>query len=202
MIQLYAFPLSGNSRKVLLTLEEIGIDYQFEQINLMQGEQKRDAYLAINPNGKVPAVRDGELLLWESSAIMLYLAEKFPHSGLLPTDPLQRAKLYQWLTWQPGTYNPPLSALNAEMVFKPPGQQSPERIAELKATVEANNLIIDKQLGEKEYLLDTFSLADIVMLPHLSAAADRGCNLSTRIAVYLNRLQERESWQKVSTMAT
>jgi glutathione S-transferase len=200
MLELYAFPLSGNSRKAVLTLEEVGADYQYHQIDLMQREQKLADYLRINPNGKVPTLRDGDLLLWESSAIMLYLAEKFPDAGLIPADPIERGQLYQWLVWQPGTYNPPLSALNGQIKFTPADQQDPQLIAELRETIRLNSLIIDQALGEEPYLLGQFSLADIVMLPHLSAAADCGVTLPDRVQTYLQALQARPSWQKVSSM--
>jgi len=200
MLELYAFPLSGNSRKAALTLEEVGAEYQYRQIDLMQGEQKQSAYLQINPNGKVPVLRDGELLLWESSAIMLYLAEKFPAAGLIPTDLDKRGQLYQWLVWQPGTFNPPVSALNGQLMFTPADQQDPQAIQELRETIRQNTEIIGARLGDQPFLLGGFSLADIVMLPHLSAADDRGVELTTRMREYLQRLQNRPSWQKVSNM--
>ena len=200
MLELYAFPLSGNSRKAAIALEELGAEYQYHQVNLMQGEQKNPDYLAINPNGKVPVLGDGELLLWESSAILIYLAEKFPAAELIPTDPTLRAEMHQWLVWQPGTYNPPVSALNGQLLFTPAEQQDAQQIADLRATVAKNSDIIANRLGDQSYLLGAFSLADIAMLPHLSAAAERGVALSQQVIDYLARLQARPSWQKVSAM--
>jgi glutathione S-transferase len=199
MLELYAFPLSGNSRKAALTLEEVGAEYEYHPIDLMQAGQKQPDYLAINPNGKVPTLRDGDHLLWESSAIMLYLAEKFPAAGLIPTDPERRSKLYQWLIWQPGTYNPPVSALG-QLLLAPSEQQDPDLIKQLHETIRKNSEIIGTQLGEQSFLLGDFSLADIVMLPHLNAAVERKVELSANIQAYLERLQSRPSWGKVSSM--
>lgn len=199
MLELYAFPLSGNSRKAALTLEEVGAEYEYHSIDLMQGAQKQPDYLAINPNGKVPTLRDGDHLLWESSAIMLYLAEKFPTAGLIPTDSVQRSKLYQWLIWQPGTYNPPISALG-QLLLAPNEQQNPNLIKQLHETIRKNSEIIETQLGEGSFLLGDFSLADIVMLPHLNAAVERKVELSANMQAYLERLQSRPSWKKVSSM--
>jgi len=199
MLELYAFPLSGNSRKAALTLEEVGAEYEYHSIDLMQGGQKQPDYLAINPNGKVPTLRDGDHLLWESSAIMLYLAEKFPTAGLIPTDSVQRSKLYQWLIWQPGTYNPPISALG-QLLLTPNEQQNPNLIKQLHETIRKNSEIIETQLGEGSFLLGDFSLADIVMLPHLNAAVERKVELSANMQAYLERLQSRPSWKKVSSM--
>ena len=195
MLELYAFPLSGNSRKAALTLEEVGAEYEYHSIDLMQGGQKQPDYLAINPNGKVPTLRDDDHLLWESSAIMLYLAEKFPAAGLIPADPMRRSKLYQWLIWQPGTYNPPISALTGQLLFTPIEQQDPELIERHRETVRKNNQIIENELGERSFLLDDFSLADIVMLPHLNAAVERKVELSANMQAYLKRLQSRPSWK-------
>ena len=216
MLELYAFPLSGNSRKVALALEEVGAEYQYHQIDLMQGEQKQPDYLAINPNGKVPVLGDGDLRLWESSAILIYLAEKFPDAELIPSDPALRAEMYQWLIWQPGTYNPPVSALNGQLKFTPVAQQDPEKISSLRTTIAGNTEILgnrlNKQLGnqrgnqrgnqtaDQQYLLGDFSLADIVMLPHLNAASEGGVKISANMSEYLTRLQARPSWQKVSLM--
>ena len=199
MLELYAFPLSGNSRKAALTLEEVGAEYEYHSIDLMQGGQKQPDYLAINPNGKVPTLRDGDHLLWESSAIMLYLAEKFPTAGLIPTDSVQRSKLYQWLIWQPGTYNPPISALG-QLLLTPNEQQNPNLIKQLHETIRKNSEIIETELGKRSFLLDDFSLADIVMLPHLNAAVERKVELSANMQAYLERLQSRSSWEKVSSM--
>ena len=200
MLELYAFPLSGNSRKAALALEEVGAEYRYHQIDLMQAEQKQPDYLAINPNGKVPVLGDGDLRLWESSAILIYLAEKFPDAALIPSDPALRAEMHQWLIWQPGTYNPPVSALNGQLKFTPVAQQDPDQISALRTTIAGNTEILGNRLADQQYLLGAFSLADIVMLPHLNAAAEGGVKMSANMSEYLARLQARPSWQKVSTM--
>lgn len=99
MIDLYAFA-TPNSIKVLIMLEELGLDYQLHSVNIRQGQQKLPAFLQLNPNAKVPVIVDHDttntpLVLTESAAILLYLAEK---TGLLsPTDPALRAKLFEQL---------------------------------------------------------------------------------------------------------
>src|SRR5712692_4448878 len=78
MFTLYTAPLSGNGRKVHIFLEEVGAQYQLSRLDLLKGEQKSSEYLKLNPNGKVPTLVDDGFVLWESNAILLYLAEKFP----------------------------------------------------------------------------------------------------------------------------
>jgi len=102
-IQLYSFP-TPNGIKVSAMLEETGLDYEPHLVRFRQGEQKTPDFLALNPNGKIPAIIDPDgpggvpLPLWESGAILIYLAEK---SGrFLSTDPALRHQTLQWLTWQ------------------------------------------------------------------------------------------------------
>ena len=108
MLSLYTYPMSGNGRKVHMCLEEIGAQYEISRIDLLKGEQKNPDYLKLNPNGKVPTLKDGSFILWESNAILLYLAEKVPAIQLLPTDGHDRARVFQWLLFEQTTFRPPL----------------------------------------------------------------------------------------------
>ena len=100
MFTLYTAPLSGNGRKVHIFLEEVGAQYQLSRLDLLKGEQKSSEYLKLNPNGKVPTLVDDGFVLWESNAILLYLAEKFPQARLLPTGAQDRARVFQWLLFE------------------------------------------------------------------------------------------------------
>lgn len=97
MLTLYTAPMSGNGRKVHMLLEEVGAHYQLSKLDLQKGEQKNPDYLRLNPNGKVPTRVDGDFVLWESNAILLYLIEKFSAQALLPIGFQDRAHVFQWL---------------------------------------------------------------------------------------------------------
>ena len=193
-MQLYGFWRSGNTRKVRLCLAELGADYTFVVVDLASGAQRAPDYLRLNPNGVVPTLVDGDLVLWESSAILLYLAEKYPQAGLLPVRLDERARVYKWLVWQPATFNPPRQRLVAELA-RPPAQRDPAVIASLRGIIDRNLEILAEALGCNEYLLGRYTLADLVMLPHLAALRDADFALPGTIDRYLDRLAARPAWQ-------
>ena len=193
-MRLYGFWRSGNTRKVRLCLAELGVDYDFDVIDLAAGGQHAPDYLRINPNGLVPTLVDGELTLWESSAILLYLAEKYPHGGLLPQALGERARVYKWLLWQPATFNPPRQRLVAEMA-KPEAARDAQAIAALRSSIARKLEILAEALGGNDHLLGRYTLADLVMLPHLAALHDTGFALPGTVHRYLDRLAARAAWQ-------
>src|SRR5262249_49334642 len=138
MIKLHTFHLSTNGRKVHMALEEAKAAYEIVAVNLMKGEQKNPDYLKLNPNGKVPTLIDDGLVMWESIAILLYLAEKFPAAHLLPTAAADRARAFQWSVWQPTTFGAPASTLFRQMRFTPEGQRDQKVIDQAPAKVTKN----------------------------------------------------------------
>ncbi|MGH7287507.1 MAG: glutathione S-transferase family protein, partial [Myxococcota bacterium] len=108
MITLYTAP-TPNGWKASITLEELGMPYKVHAIDLGKGVQKEPWYLAINPNGRIPAIVDadaGDFAVFESGAIMLYLCEKDGSGRLLPKDPKGRSRVIQWLMFQMGGVGP------------------------------------------------------------------------------------------------
>jgi len=197
-MQLYGYFRSGNTRKVRLCLAELGVHHELVVVDLAAGEQRSPDYLRVNPNGVVPTLVDGELVLWESSAILLYLADKYPHGGLLPQALDERARVYKWLVWQPATFNPPRQRLVAELA-KPEAAQDAQAIAALRATIDRNLEILAESLGGNDYLLGRYTLADLVMLPHLAALQNSGIALPGTVHHYLDRLAARPAWQATQT---
>jgi len=197
-MQLYGYFRSGNTRKVRLCLAELGVQHELVVVDLAAGEQRSPDYLRLNPNGVVPTLVDGDLTLWESSAILLYLAEKHPHGGLLPSRLDERARVYKWLVWQPATFNPPRQRLVAEL-GKPAAAQDAQAIAALRATIGRNLEILADALGGNDYLIGRYTLADLVMLPHLAALHDSGFVLPGTVHRYLDRLAARPAWQAIQS---
>ena len=106
MIDLYTAP-TPNGWKASIALEELGLPYEVHPINLMAGEQKHPDYVKLNPNGRIPTIVDrdaGNFAVFESGAILVYLAEKT--GRLMPTDPLGRSRVIQWLMFQMGGVGP------------------------------------------------------------------------------------------------
>jgi glutathione S-transferase len=96
MMKLYGFGPTRSLRAVWV-FKELGVDFEFIPVNLQAGEHRRPEFLALNPAGKVPVLVDGKLVLTESAAIVLYLAEKYPDKGLMPTGLTERAQVYRWI---------------------------------------------------------------------------------------------------------
>ncbi len=167
MIDFY-FWTTPNGYKVLMFLEEAGIPYRIEPVNISKGEQFEPEFLRISPNNKIPAIvdnRPGEtgapLSLFESGAILLYLAEK---SGLfLPTGISERAEVLQWLFWQMGGLGP---MLGQNLHF---GQYAPENIpyAIDRYVNETSRLfkVLNKRLADREFIAGDYSIADMASYP-------------------------------------
>lgn len=199
MFTLYTSPMSGNGRKVHILFEEVGASYQLSKLDLMKGEQKNPEYLKLNPNGKVPTLVDNGFILWESNAILLYLAEKFSTAKLLPVDGRDRARVFQWLLFEQTTFRPPLSLLMRQTRFTSPEKQDQQAIEQSWSEVRTNMSILQTALSEREYIGGTFSIADIAVLPYVYLARDLGTELSAwpGVEAYWQRLSVRPSWQKV-----
>ncbi len=159
MIDLYTAG-TPNGHKASCTLEELGLDYEVHPINLGAGEQKSDAFLAMNPNGRIPVINDREaddLVVFESGAIMIYLAEK---SGrLLPSDTQGRSRTMQWLMFQMGGIGPMMGQANVFFRYFP--EKLPSAIARYQNESRRLFEVLDRALSESEWLAADFSIADI-----------------------------------------
>ena len=159
MIDLYTAP-TPNGWKASITLEELEIPYEVHTINLLAGDQKQPWYLEINPNGRIPAIVDrdeGGLPVFESGAIMIYLAEKA--GRLLPTDRRGRSRVIQWLMFQMGGVGPMMGQANVFYRYFPEKIQA----AIDRYQNESRRLfeVLDSRLAKSEWLADEFSIADI-----------------------------------------
>ena len=159
MIDLYT-AATPNGHKVSIALEEMDLSYTLKVLKLSEAEQKRPEYLAINPNGRIPAIVDrdaGDFAVFESGAILVYLAEK---SGqLMPTDVKGRSRVMQWLMFQMGGVGPMMGQANVFYRYFPEKIQS----AIDRYQTECRRLfeVLDGQLKDHEYLAGDYSIADI-----------------------------------------
>jgi len=159
MIDLYTSP-TPNGWKVSVALEELGMPYQVRAIDLTKLEQKEPWFLAINPNGRIPAIVDrdeGDFPVFESGAILIYLAEK--GGRLLPADRKGRSRVIQWLMFQMAGVGPMMGQANVFYRYFPEKIQS----AIDRYQNESRRLfeVLDGRLGESEWLADDYSIADI-----------------------------------------
>jgi glutathione S-transferase len=158
MIDLYTAP-TPNGWKASVTLEELELPYDTHAVNLAKNEQKEDWFLELNPNGRIPVIvdREQDFTVFETGAIMIYLAEKT--GRLLPADPKGRSRVIQWLMFQMGGIGPMMGQANVFFRY------FPEKIQPAidRYQHESRRLfeVLDRRLGESEWLADEFSIADI-----------------------------------------
>ncbi len=196
MIELYTAP-TPNGHKASCTLEALEFDYNTHFVNIGEGEQKKPEFLAINPNGRIPAIieRDlGDLPIFESGAIMIHLAEKA--GRLLPADAKGRAKVIQWLMFQMGGVGPMMGQANVFFRYFPEKLQP----AIDRYQNESRRLfeVLDTRLGQNEWLADDYSIADIANWCWVRTYKWSGVSIDglDNLQRWLNTMREQPGMQK------
>jgi glutathione S-transferase/GST-like protein len=159
MIDLYT-AATPNGWKASITLEELALPYELHVIDLAKGEQKEPEFVAINPNGRIPAIVDrdeGGFAVFESGAIMVYLAEKT--GRLLPTDAKGRSRVMQWLMFQMGGVGPMMGQANVFTRYFP--EHIPSVIDRYRREGRRLFEVLDRHLANNEWLAGDYSIADI-----------------------------------------
>ena len=159
MIELYTAE-TPNGWKISITLEELGLPYTVHALKLSQNEQKAPAYLKINPNGRIPAIVDrdhDDFAVFESGAIMIYLAEKT--GKLMPRDVKGRSRVIQWLMFQMGGIGPMMGQANVFYRYAP--EKIPYAIERYQREVRRLFDVLNTRLADNEYLAGDYSIADI-----------------------------------------
>lgn len=159
MITLYT-AATPNGQKISIALEELGLVYEAHIVDLPAGEQRQPWFLEINPNGRIPAIVDhdaSDLRVFESGAILLYLAEKA--GGLLPSDTAGRSVVTQWLMFQMSGVGPMMGQANVFYRYLP--EKIPTAINRFQGETKRLLQVLDRQLAKAEYLAGDYSIADI-----------------------------------------
>jgi len=199
-MKLYEHPFSSAAFKVRAVVHELGLPVTFVTVDLAKGEQKSPEYLARNPNGKVPTLEDDGFHVWESNAILCYLAAKKPESGLLPTDPKGLAQVQQWLQWQATTFGPSTGEVMFETVYaKRFGRTKDEaKYAAGMEKVRRDLGVLEKTLAGKEYVCGKLTLADFSLVSCLMLRGAMGVELEAfpHVKAWVARLESRESVRK------
>ncbi len=175
MIDLYTAP-TPNGHKASIALEELGLPYTVHPLSLAKGEQKTPEFVAINPNGRIPAIVDREaddLAIFESGAILIYLAEKT--GKLLPTDRAGRSRVLQWLMFQMSAVGPMMGQANVFFRYAP--EPMPWAIGRYQREVRRLFEVLDGQLAKHPYLAGDYSIADIATVPWVRAHEWAGVSL-------------------------
>lgn len=169
MITLYGGP-TPNARKIAIALLEMDLEWQLEYVDILAGDQLTPEFLALNPNNKTPVIIDADgpagepFTLWETGAILLYLAEKT--GRFLPRDPVKRAICWQWLMFQVSGVGP-MFGQQAHFTHYAKDRH-PYAIERYSREVDRLMMVLDKRLGAAEWLGgDDYSIADMATLPYL-----------------------------------
>ncbi len=199
-MKLYDASLSPNARRVRAVAFELGLDLEMVPVNMAAGEHRSDAFRAMNPNGKVPVLVDGDFVLWESNAILCYLAAKKPEAGLLPGDPRGRAEVDRWLFWQAAHFGPAVGRVVFEKLVKPMfgGTPDPKEIDTGTAEFARYAPVLEAALQGREYVAGRLSVADFSLAANADTAPMVGLDLAPypNIRGWLERLGARDSWKK------
>ena len=197
-MKLYDFAPSPNSRKARAVVYELGITVEHAPVDIFKGETRVPAFLAVNPNGRLPVLEDGDFVLWESNAIIGYLAAG---SSLVSAEPRGRAEIDRWLHWQLAHLGPAMRTVAFERVVKKlTGRGDPDEAAIATATAEFGTLceVLDRSLGKKEYLTGRLSIADFALASHFSIGESSGLDVTPyeHIDAWLKRMLARESMKR------
>jgi glutathione S-transferase len=200
-MKLYSIQASNNCRRVLATAQHLGIE--LEVIEQPMAEMKAPPYLALNPNGKVPTLVDGDFTLWESRAIMQYVASKKP-SAFWPADEKARANIVRWQFWEASHLSPGTGAFAFENLFKKifmKQDADPAALAVGTKVWHASAPILNGQLEGKKWLLgDELTLADFSLGACFSYAEPSGLpwNDYPHIKAWISRLGEVPAWKNTA----
>jgi glutathione S-transferase len=173
-IKLHVFPLSPRGFKVLFAAEQLGIDYEMVFVDFAKQAQKSPAFAALNPNQRMPVLEDGDFKLWESNAIVQYLAALKPESGLLPADLKARMTAVKWQFWESAHWDPGCAYFMFENVVKPLfgiGEPDPAELKKGEQQLARLGPVLDAQLKETRYVAgDALTVADISLAATLLSA--------------------------------
>ena len=203
-MKLYFHPMSGNSRRVLLVATHLGVPLERVVVDLTQGEQRQPPHLQRNPNGRVPVLDDDGFVLWESRAIMQYLADKTPGQTLLPADPRGRAEVSRWLFWCAAHMAPANTVLVFEHFVKAVtgrGPADPAEVARGEALFAQAAPVLDAHLAGKAWVaLERVTLADYSLAAGFALAGPAHLPIGgyANLRAWLGRVEELDAWKRTA----
>lgn len=203
-MKLYMNALSPNVRRVRLTAAVLGINLEEKLLDFAKGEHKNPEYLALNPNGAVPTLVDGDFVLTESRAIMQYLASQKPESGLLPRDEKARADVVRWQFWDASHFSPQLGTFTFEKLIKAMmgmGDPDQRKVDDALANFRRFAAVLNKRLEGKKYVVgDALTIADLTLASSLMYAKQTEAPLGEfpNIQAWFSRINDSDAWKKTN----
>lgn len=198
-MKLHGFPMSPNTRRALVALEEHGIAYELVPVDLMAAEHKGSAYLALNPTGRVPTLVDGDLHLWESNAILDYLAASHPEHGLGGKTPREVGELSRWMFMNAAHLSPNVARIFAHTIRLPPEKRIPQLVDDARVEVDKSLRALEQHLTGRTWIVDRFTNAEVAIAPTLVNAPMLQIDLAPfpAVSAWMARITDRASWKKI-----
>jgi glutathione S-transferase len=193
-MKLYGFGPT-RSLRALWGLQELGADFEFEVVNLPAGEHHRPDFLRLNPAGKVPVLVDGDRVIPESAAIVLYLAEKYPQKQLLPGDPGVRAQVYRWLMFAMTELEQPLWRITRHTALLPPEKRLPQDVELAREDFARMASVLEQHMAGRSFIVgDSLTAADCVTAYLMDWANEHGLlEGKPKLQAYLARMYGRST---------
>lgn len=201
-MKLFALPPSPNTFKVTALAFHLDLPLEIIPVDMPNGQHQSPDYLKMNPNGMMPTLVDGDFSLWESNAILLYLARKKPESGMVPADPKLQAQVDQWLSWSSNHWGQVLRPYLYERMIKPMfrGEQpDPAELAKADEPFHRFATVLENHLKGRQYLVgEAMSVADFAVACSLVFAQPAGFPLGDypNIQAFAMRITSLPAFQK------
>ena len=191
-MKLYGFGPT-RSLRALWGLKELGVEFDFEVVNLVAGENQRAEFLRLNPAGKLPVLVDGDLVITESAAIVLYLAEKYPQGRLLPADLKDRAQVYRWVMFAMTELETPLWRITRHTALLPEEKRLPQDAALAREDFSRMAAVFDRHMAGRTFIVgDAITAADCVTAYLMDWANEHGLlEGKPNLQAYLKRMYDR-----------
>jgi len=201
-MQIYADPITVHCRKVLAGLDFLGAPFERVHVDYFKAEQKEPAYTALNPNASVPAMKDGDFVLWESNAILQYAADKLGRDSAYPRELRARADINRWLLWESSSWFPSCYVFLVENCVKPLLGAEPDPAVLEAQLAQFHKLagILDTRLARQTWIAgDHPTIADIVLAAPMHLHAEQRLPLADHPHLrrwMIENVEALPSWQK------
>ncbi|WP_191223193.1 glutathione S-transferase family protein [Billgrantia desiderata] len=192
MMKLYGTPPTRTLRVIWL-LNELGLEYEQVPVALLQGEHLQPDFLTLNPAAKVPVLVDGSQVITESAAIQLYLAEKYPQAGFIPSAVEERAQMYRWIFFLMTEIEPPLWRIARHTFIYPDEKRLPQDVDQARQECREMLAVLERHMHEREYVVgDRLSVADFNAAYTLDWANEENLlDAAPRLREYLKAMYAR-----------
>jgi glutathione S-transferase len=206
-MKLYHHPFSPNARKAVMLTKLLDVPVELVFVDLQKGEQRMPEHLARNPNGAVPVLVDGDLVLPESHAILMHLCETAGDTPLYPRDPATRANLHRWLFWQSSHWAPSIAGLNFENNLKKmfgAGDPTPAIVERYERFFKQYAAVLDSQVATRKWVLgDTMTIADLAIAAPLMYIHPAKLPMDgfDNVLAWFARVEALDAWKQTDPFA-